>query len=418
MNPIISRARVLIEQNRPDEASKLLMEVLATEPNNVLVLAMLSEIQIDKEQYTEAIELIDKAIAIEPDSAYLYYIKAQGFFHMDKYTEAEEMLQTSISIDPDDADNFALFAHIQLMRKNYNKALTYADEALVCEPDHILALNVRSTALLNLDKKEESYQTIEDALNEDPNNAYTHANFGWNLLRKGEDKKALEHFTEALKIDPNSEYAQAGMAEAIKSKYLIYRWFLMYSLWISSLTERYQWFVLIGYYLAVKGLSKVAKASPELEPYLLPIVALLSIIAFSTWIITPISNLFLRMNKYGKYLLDKNEKISSSFVGVSLLVSIIAVIIYFATGKQQEGILAIAILGFTMMIPFSSMLLPTIRKNVLKHYTLALGLLGLWAVAKAFSLGTIYSGTGTLYIFGLVGFTWACNYFLIKENNI
>lgn len=417
MNPIISRATILVEQKRLDEASKILMEALASEPNNAHVLAMLSQIQIDKEQYTEAITLIDKAIAIEPDTSYLFYIKALCLFNMENYTGAEDMLQVSISLDPDDADNFALFAHIQLMRKDYEEALSYADEALICESDHILALNVRSTALLNLNKKEESYQTIEDALSEDPNNAYTHANFGWNLLRKGDNKKALEHFTQALKIDPNNDYAQAGMAEAIKAKYLVYRWFLMYSLWISSLTERYQWAVIIGFYLGVKLLRNVAKSSPELEPILFPVIILLGVVAFSTWIISPISNLFLRFNKYGKYLLDKNEKTSSNFVGGSLLISVIAFILYL-TLNQQEWLLALGIFGFSMMVPLGSMLLPTRKKNILLHYTFGLILIGIWALYQAYSTDSISSGASTIYILGWVGFMWLSNFMLIKESNI
>ena len=31
-------------------------------------------------------------------------------------------------------------------------------------------------------------------MREDPNNSYTHANYGWGLLEKGNHKKALEHF--------------------------------------------------------------------------------------------------------------------------------------------------------------------------------------------------------------------------------
>ena len=78
-----------------------------------------------------------------------------------------------------------------------------ADRSLEIDAENLLGLNTRSTALLKLNKSEESFSTIEGALREDPNNAYTHANYGWGLLEKGSHKKALEHFKESLKHNPN-----------------------------------------------------------------------------------------------------------------------------------------------------------------------------------------------------------------------
>ena len=92
-----------------------------------------------------------------------------------------------------------MLANFKLSRKKYEEALEIANEALEIDAENILALNTRSTSLLKLNRKEESFETIEGALREDPNNAYTHANFGWGLLEKGDHKKALEHFREALK---------------------------------------------------------------------------------------------------------------------------------------------------------------------------------------------------------------------------
>lgn len=116
------------------------------------------------------------------------------------------------------------------------------------DAENLSALNARSTALNKLNRKEESFETIQDALREDPNDAYTHANYGWGLLEKGHHKEALDHFKEALANDPSFEYAQLGMLQAIKANNPIYRVFLKYSFWMSNLTAKYQWGVIIGFY--------------------------------------------------------------------------------------------------------------------------------------------------------------------------
>ena len=123
--------------------------------------------------------------------------------------------------------------------EKYEDALNLANEGLERDPENILALNIRSSALIKLDRKEDAFTTIEGALAHDPNNAYTHSNYGWGLLEKGNHKKALQHFREALKHDPTLVQAQAGMAEALKANYVFYRLFLRYAFFMSNLTAKY-----------------------------------------------------------------------------------------------------------------------------------------------------------------------------------
>lgn len=60
-------AEELIDKDRNDEAEKLLQEVLASEPTNVIALNNLSVIEIMKEHYEDAIKLISKVLAINPE---------------------------------------------------------------------------------------------------------------------------------------------------------------------------------------------------------------------------------------------------------------------------------------------------------------------------------------------------------------
>lgn len=62
---LITRARILLQQRRLDEAGKLLKDVLSKEPNNIRVLAMLAEIKLHQEQTEDAEKLINNA-RIEP----------------------------------------------------------------------------------------------------------------------------------------------------------------------------------------------------------------------------------------------------------------------------------------------------------------------------------------------------------------
>ena len=411
----IARASLLLEQERTTDAQKILSDVLALQPNNTEVLTLLCEVKIQTDAYEQAEDLIGTAISQAPDLDFLYLMQGRVYLGQEKYDKAEDAFKEAISLDPNNPDCYALLSSIRYTRKKFTEALQLADQALELDPQHIFALNIRSNSLLKLGKKEAASKTIEDALHEDPNNPFTHANHGWGLLEKGQHDTALKHFEESLKLDPNFDLAREGMAEALKARYKIYQLFLKYAFWIDKLSSKGQWVFIIGFYFGVKVLRNIAKNIPETEPFLLPVIIILAIFAFSTWVITPISNLFLRLNRYGKHLLDKHEIISSNFVGISVLLFIIGLGGAFLPNNQPW--IALAILGFTMMVPLSSMFAP--KRKALLIYGIVLAVLGVITVFKSFIANEIITGGfGFAYVIGFILYGWVANFLIGKENNV
>ncbi|WP_340065734.1 tetratricopeptide repeat protein [Ascidiimonas aurantiaca] len=414
-NSILSKVEILIQQKKFREAERILLDLLKEDPNNINFLSLLAEVNFQQDKLENATTLIDNAIGLSPDVSHLFYTKSRIAIQQDLLKEAEKNINQAIALDPYDADHFALLANIRLGQKKFNEALEIADKALEIDAENLLALNIRSIALNKLNRSAESFETIEGALREDPNNAYTHSNYGWGLLEKGDHKKALEHFKESLSNDPTFEYAQSGMLEALKAANPVYRVFLKYSFWMSNLTAKYQWGVIIGFYLGFRAIKTVASNNEALKPYLTPLIIALALIAFSTWVIGPISNLFLRFSQYGQLLLNKNEKMSSSFVAASLAVFTAGLLAYFVL--SDERFLTIAVFGFAMMLPLSTMFSPSKNKYALLIYTIALAVAGLIAIGLTFITGKIFNSMAVVFIFGFVAFQWIANYMLIKEDN-
>lgn len=403
---------VLIEQKKFADAEMLLNGLICEDSSNIHVLSLLAEVNLQQDQLDKANSIIENAIGLSPASPQLFYIKSRIAIQQDNLKEAEKIIQQAIVLAPNDADNFALLAHIKLGKKQFEDALVNANRALEIDAENLMALNARSTALNKLNKSEESFETIEGALREDPNNAYTHANYGWGLLEKGDHKKALDHFREALSNNPSSDFAQAGMVEALKATNPVYRIFLKYSFFMSNLTAKYQWAVVIGFFFGFKILRSVAVRNEALQPFLIPLIVILALVAFSTWVITPISNLFLRFNQYGQFLLDQKEKMSSNFVAVSFGLFLVGLILFFVLA--DEKMLTIASYGFAMMLPLGTMFSSAKSKYGLILYTVSLAIVGLIAIGLTFSTGVIFNLMTLVFIFGFVAFQWIANYMLIK----
>jgi tetratricopeptide (TPR) repeat protein len=404
----LERAKLLMEQNRFKEAEKELQLSLPADPNNPDVFALLSICKSEEKKYKEAEELIKTAISLSPADSFLLYLYARVLFDQDKSKEAENKIREAIQSNPFNADYFGLLSSIYLHKKEWEEGLNYANKGLAISPDNIVCLNLRSTALLKLDKKEESYDTISEALHYNPENASTHTNLGWGLLEKGEHKKALDHFKKALQINSESENAKAGLVEALKARYFFYRLFLKYSFWIGNMKSGAQWGVLIGFYVGFKIVKQVAASNPDLKPFLMPLIFLYILFAISTWIIGPISNLFLRFNVYGKYALTKDEIRSSNFVGASLVLGLLAFAVYLFI--PADVFLIAGIFGVSMMIPLSGMLAPVTQKGrlILISYTAGLAIVGIATLIAV--IGNSSGDTlSMVYLIGLFLYQWVAN---------
>lgn len=412
-NALLERAQQLIALERYKEAEKELRAVLSQDPTDTRALALISICFAEQNRLDEAMKAIHNGISIAPDNDYFLYLQSLYYYKDTKMKDAEKSIRNAISFNPRNADYFGLLAAIKLQQKEWQQALDNANEGLAIDPDNIQCLNARSTALFKLDKKEDAYATIREALNQDPENDYTHANLGWGLLEKGDHKKALEHFREALKVNPNSDYAKSGLVQALKARYWFYRIFLKYAFWIANLGGKAQWAILLGLYFGIKYLGRIADGNPELAVFLNPVIYCYTAFALSTWIITPLSNLFLRLNIYGRYALTKEETTASNFVGVALLIGLAGFGIYLFHDALLY--LLIGLYGVTMMIPLSSMFNPQKKrsKHILIGYTTLLAFIGLGAILDTASTGTM-SVLFPVYTLGVLAYQWIANAVLTK----
>lgn len=406
----ILKAVFFFRQNRYQEAEKELYQLLGQDPNSVEALGLLARCQIKLDKNEEALKTIQQALSLSPDDDRLIFQHARVLYLMDRYEEAIQKMESAIRINPAEAIYFGLLADIKLHMKKYQEALDYADQGLALDPEDSFCLNTRASALIKLKRPNDAFDTIATSLENDPENSFTHTNLGWSKLETGQHKAALEHFREALRLNPNNDYAQAGMVEAIKAKNIFYRLFLKYVFWMNRMSAKYQWGFIIGIYLLFRVFQSLAENNPALEPFLMPLVYAYLVFALSTWFMEPIANLFLLVNPYGRFALNKTERQSAVLVGTSLLLSIISISIYLFNG--QESLMATAFFFFGMMIPLASMFKPAKPKprKRLIAYTIGLAVVGILALIPMWMSGElIVNALATFFLLGLFIYQWVAN---------
>jgi len=215
-------------------------------------------------------------------------------------------------------------------------------------------------------------------------------------LETNRSEEALAHFREALRLDPTSDFARSGLVEALKARYWVYRTFMRFIYWTSSLSAGLRRGLFLGAYV-------VARVVPALWSLFLAF-------AYLSWFSDVLFESLLRLNRYGSYALSAAQRRHSNhflaLLGIGVAARISALVWPAVPGLRQ---LCFVVLG---------LLFPLVGTEQLSHrpeqrarsrwagWTLAS--VGLLSVALSL-LGLSDEVTHRLYLaflFGTLAYTW------------
>lgn len=422
MNPNLERGILLYQQSRHELAEEQLRQALATDFNDSYAHALLALCLAAREQFKEATDEAQQAVHFGPDFSFAHYALAKVYYDRNRHKEALAAIEEAIRLDSTDAGYFSMLSAIHFDEKRWQAALKAAEQGLQFDPEHVPCTNLRAMALVKLGRKAEAGASIETALSKNPDNSNTHANQGWTLLERGDPKRALEHFREALRLDPENEWARAGIVEALKARNVIYAMMLKYFLWMSKLSPRAQWGIILGGYFGIRILVGLAKKNPDLMPIILPVRILYVAFALMTWIADPLFNLMLRLNRFGRLALSREQVVASNWIGACLLLGFIGLGMCVSTGLSFENpwLYFAMVFGF-LLIPVAG----TFRcakgwpRNAMAIYTGVMALFGILAVLfllinhLATHPSKLVDVFGMLlfivFLIGAMGSAWAAN---------
>lgn len=337
---LIDRAAILLQQHRLADAEKVLREGLASDPSNATLHALLALTLVRQSKHDDAEQEAGLAVTNDPELPLGHYAMAATTFERNRDDEAREAIGVAISLDQLNPDYHALLAQIYLRKSLWRMALNAANDGLIHDPRHSACINARSTALVQLGERDAAAVTMKDALANDPEDAWLHANQGWALLHESKARQSMDHFREALRIDPTNEWAKSGIVESLKASFFLYRWLLRYFLWMSRLTPRAQMGIVVGGYLGVQALRSLSQNNEALRPFVLPLIGAYMAFAVLTWVASAMLNLMLRLHPLGKHVLSWEDRRSSEIVGVLLLATAICLVVGVLAGPFETWLTA------------------------------------------------------------------------------
>src|ERR1043165_1264451 len=400
----LEKARTLLQMKRVTEALGELTQVLSHYPDNYIALVLCCDCYLQLKDKVKIKEVAEKLVAAYPSEDIAHYYMALAYDLNKKPALAENHIRQAIAINPHDADFFGFLSALYIEKSDWQQGLDFANQGLEIEPENVLCLNNRTQCLTKLGRKEEIITAVEDTLSASPDNWYSHANVGWSKLETGDYKAAKGHFAESLRLNPNADYARSGMLEAMKASNFLYRWYLQYVFWLSKMNTGMQWAVLIGF---VVGRRVIAAFATQFPP-LYALVFLMLFMVYTSWIIRPLGDFVLMLNRFGRYVLSKDETIAGLVTGIGFITGLLLLLAGWLTDSASLVVIGL-ILG-TVIIPIGKYFHEDdeTRTAFIKIFTAGTALLAIAAIVTQFVGGAEIFQTG--YVIAIVAFTWIFNF--------
>ena len=407
---VAQRVQLLFNGGRYEEALRFLEAHLSDYPNDQYAKYCYATALLFTGDKTKSRQICEQLLVEDPGNESVLTLSANIDLDDDRYETAESKAELLVEIDPMYSDHHLLLGRVKMAQRSYDKALISINTALELDAENIEALNCKIMVDGLVGNKGTS-DNIDQALELNPENPYTIANQANRMLQDGDVKGALDRAHYALSLNPSNLLAQSVLKEAMKSRFWPYKMFYKYQMAMSKLSGDNIWKVMIGVYVGYHALRVLAQSNEALGVYLTPIVYMIAGLFFLSWLMSPIMNLYLLSNKYGKVLLDDDDKVMAKLTGVGFGTALLCIplAIWLANGMLFNlgivGLLSVVMLG-TFLHPKSDA-----NRKKMKLYTIAAVVVGLiWVL-------TYHDALMYVFMLAVFAYQWIINGILIKENS-
>jgi tetratricopeptide (TPR) repeat protein len=224
----IAMAAARFQLGDAQAAAELLGPVLATEPDNVRALVLMTHAQLALKRPQIAYQSAYRAVEVAPESAETLSALSRAFTGLDRHYEAVELAQQAMRIEPENAyrHNRLAWALLGDGRRSV-EAEHAARKAVALDPNEADFRITYAMVMKQLNYEDRARQALHDALALEPDNAVAqhelatldvvHRNpFALGRLARGASGLAV-----ALRSDP-SQQASKFMLDVALRRFLVY----------------------------------------------------------------------------------------------------------------------------------------------------------------------------------------------------
>lgn len=216
----LQKAQVFLKQGNPEEASKIYLSIMESEPDNREAVQgwLMANMKRSPTGEEDAIKLLDELNKKYPENTAIVFFRA---FIKGEYGHNEEALKDIewlIKVQPDDALNYIMKGQVLHAMGQYDEAFQAFDRATSLDPGRWDVWGMKAASLAKTGKFDEAIISINKGIElapNDPGNIYNRACI---YSLKGDKSNALADLQKAISMNPSFK-GNARKDEDFKSLY-------------------------------------------------------------------------------------------------------------------------------------------------------------------------------------------------------
>ena len=177
--------------------------VLAKEPRSKLALIVKARMLVVENRPNEALPLVKAAIAVDPSWAPAHYTLGSIYLALHDTRRAQDAFAQVLRFNPTAVAAQLELSRLHLERGNLQSSANLAQEAIALQPDNALAHLLFARALMGRGELDTAEAHMQALLQQSPTSAPVHAQMGTLMLLKQDRVRATRYFTRAAELDPN-----------------------------------------------------------------------------------------------------------------------------------------------------------------------------------------------------------------------
>lgn len=205
-------AATLVRQGEAEQAIPLLQSLVKDGVTDSNVYTLMARAQMETKDYAGATESFDAAIKTAKDPGQLMTQRALSKLAQGEEDAALEDLQNIVKSDEESLQARVLLVMLSLRDRDYEKALSQAENLSVQFPDNPLAENLKGAALIGLNRLDDAHAAFETALKKDPDYMPAAIYLARLEARTGKLDSAVERYNALLAKDADNVNALVDLS--------------------------------------------------------------------------------------------------------------------------------------------------------------------------------------------------------------
>ncbi|TME72181.1 MAG: tetratricopeptide repeat protein [Chloroflexi bacterium] len=204
-------ARSLISVGRPGDALRVLLQALASSPEDADLHCLLANAYIALNRPKEALDAATQAVLLAPQEEWAHRLRSIALRQLGRKKESVGAAREAVRLAPEDGYARKTLSEAYLVTGKVDDAYLQALETVRLMPASADSFDVLGRALLHKRKFKEAEANFRRALELDATDAVAHNNLGVALQRQGRRVEAVNAFNAAARIDPSFDTARKNL---------------------------------------------------------------------------------------------------------------------------------------------------------------------------------------------------------------